>query len=154
MLADAVRRVIGASRSLAVFAIVVEAMDQRAAAFYRDFGFAPFSNRALRLFMPMIEAAEAVSRALGGRLSKRQRMPQSLYTIAMLGVYELNKIDLLKDLFIWAYERSAARYVAIRQSLGEPDPFRLRHRAALRKVIGEIVRGRMARTPAIAHVAA
>lgn len=81
-------------------------------------------------------------------------MPQSLYTIAMLGVYELNKIDLLKDLFIWAYERSAARYVAIRQSLGEPDPFRLRHRAALRKVIGEIVRGRIARTPAIAHVAA
>jgi hypothetical protein len=81
-------------------------------------------------------------------------VPRSVYTNAMLGVYELNKIDLLKDLFIWAYERSAARYAAIRQSLGEPDPFRLRHRAALREVIGEIVRGRMARTPAIAHVAA
>src|SRR5665811_374108 len=72
----------------------------------------------------------------------------------MLGVYELNKIDLLKDVFIWAYERSAARYAAVRQSLGEPDPFRLRHRAALREVIGEVVRGRMARTSAIEHVAA
>jgi hypothetical protein len=33
LLADAVRRVIGASRSLAVFAIVVEATDEKAAAF-------------------------------------------------------------------------------------------------------------------------
>jgi predicted GNAT family N-acyltransferase len=64
LLADAVRRVIGASRSLAVFAIVVEATDEKAAAFYRDFGFVPFPNRPLRLFMPASEAAEAVSRAL------------------------------------------------------------------------------------------
>jgi GNAT superfamily N-acetyltransferase len=64
LLADAVRRAIGASRSLAVFAIVVEARNEEAAAFYRDFGFAPFPSRPLRLFMPMSEAAEAVSRAL------------------------------------------------------------------------------------------
>src|SRR6202162_3759775 len=64
LLADAVRRIIGAARSLAVFAIVVEATDERAAAFYRDFGFAPFPNRPLRLFMPASEAAEAASRAL------------------------------------------------------------------------------------------
>jgi predicted GNAT family N-acyltransferase len=64
LLADAVRRVIGASRSLAVFAIVVEATDEKAAAFYRDFGFASFPNHPLRLFIPASEAAEAVSRAL------------------------------------------------------------------------------------------
>jgi GNAT superfamily N-acetyltransferase len=64
LLADAIRRVIGASRSLAVFAIVVEATDEKAAAFYRDFGFTPIPNRLLRLFMPASEAAEAVSRAL------------------------------------------------------------------------------------------
>lgn len=81
-------------------------------------------------------------------------VPRSVYTEAMLGVYELNNIGLLKDVFIWAYERSTARYAAVRQSLGEPDPFRLQHRAALREVIGEVVRGRMARTSAIAHVAA
>jgi hypothetical protein len=56
--------VIGASRSLVVFAIVVEAIDERAAAFHRDFGFLPFPNRPLRLFMPASEAIEAVSCAL------------------------------------------------------------------------------------------
>ena len=35
----------------------------------------------------------------------------------MLGVYEMNKIDLLKDVVIWAYERSAERYTVVRQSL-------------------------------------
>ena len=64
LLADAVRRVIGALHALAVFAIIVEAGNTEAAAFYRDFGFAPFPSRPLRLFMPMSEAAEAVSRAL------------------------------------------------------------------------------------------
>ena len=49
---------------------------------------------------------------------------------------------------------TAARYAAVRQSLGEPDPFRLRHRAALREIIGEVVRGRMDKKAAVAHVAA
>jgi GNAT superfamily N-acetyltransferase len=64
LLADAVRRVIGATRSLAVFAIVVDATDEKAAVFYRNFGFVPFPSRPLRLFMPASEAAEAASRAL------------------------------------------------------------------------------------------
>jgi len=42
LLADAVRRVLGASRTLAVFAIVVEAKDATASAFYEGFGFRPF----------------------------------------------------------------------------------------------------------------
>jgi hypothetical protein len=56
--------VIGATCSLAVFAIVVDATDEKAAVFYRNFGFVPFPNRPLRLFTPASEAAEAVSRAL------------------------------------------------------------------------------------------
>ena len=81
-------------------------------------------------------------------------VPRSLYTDAVLGVYELNKVDLLRDVFIWAYERSAARYAAVRQSLGEPDPFRFKHKAALRQIVGEVVRGRMNRKAAAAYVAA
>ncbi|MGZ8479610.1 MAG: Fic family protein [Candidatus Binatia bacterium] len=80
-------------------------------------------------------------------------VPRAAYTDAVLSVYELNKIDLLKDVFIWAYERSAARYAAVRQSLGEPDPFRLQHRGALRQIVGEVIRGRMDRKTAAAHVA-
>jgi GNAT superfamily N-acetyltransferase len=62
LLADAVRRLLGAARSLAVFAIVVDAKDEKAASFYRDFGFAPFPNQPLRLFMPASDAADALSR--------------------------------------------------------------------------------------------
>lgn len=64
LLADAIRRVISAARSLAVFAIVVDAANERAATFYRGFGFIPFPSRPLRLFMPASDAAEAISRAL------------------------------------------------------------------------------------------
>lgn len=81
-------------------------------------------------------------------------VPREIYMDAILGVYELNKIDLVRDVFIWAYERSAARYAAVRQSLGEPDPFRFRHKAALTQIVGEVVRGRMDRKAAAAHVRA
>jgi hypothetical protein len=81
-------------------------------------------------------------------------VPRQTYTQAVLGVYELGKIDLLKDVFIWAYERSATRYTAVRQSLGEPDPFRLRHRQQLRKLIADLVRARVSRKDATAKIAA
>ena len=81
-------------------------------------------------------------------------VPRDLYTHSILGVYELNRIELLSDVFTWAYERSAARYAAVRQSLGEPDPFRLRYREALRTVVADIVRGRMDRKAAATHVEA
>lgn len=74
------------------------------------------------------------------------------YTEAALGVYELTKIDLLKDVFIWAYERSAARYAAVRQSLGEPDPFRFRYRDQLRELIAELVRAPVARKDAAKRI--
>ena len=79
-------------------------------------------------------------------------VPRSIYTEAVLGVYELNKVDLLKDVFIWAYERSAARYAAVRQSLGEPDPFRLRYREQIRELIAELVRARVGRKDAAARI--
>jgi len=66
LLADAVRRVVSAASTLSVFAIVVEAKDEPAAAFYRDFGFLTFPNRPLRLFIPVADAIEAVSRAQSG----------------------------------------------------------------------------------------
>ena len=81
-------------------------------------------------------------------------VPRAVYMDTILGVYELNKIDLLRDVFIWAYERSAARYAAVRQSLGEPDPFRFKHKAALRQIVGEAVRGRMDRKAAAAYITA
>ena len=68
-------------------------------------------------------------------------VPQSDYLNAVLGVYELNRIEYLREVFLWAYERSCARYAAVRQTLGEPDPFRLTYRVQLGELVAEIVRG-------------
>ena len=44
-------------------------------------------------------------------------VPQQAYVDAMLGVYELNRIELLRDVFVWAYARSCQQYVAVQQNL-------------------------------------
>ncbi len=79
-------------------------------------------------------------------------VPGDLYTRATLGVYERNDITLLRDVFLWAYQRSAARYAAVRQSMGEPDPFRLRYREQLRDVVRDVVLGAMSRQATRAHL--
>lgn len=70
-------------------------------------------------------------------------VPERAYVDGTLGVYELNRIELLRDVFVWAYERSCARYAAVRQSLGEPDPLRLRYRAIMTEMILEVVASSM-----------
>lgn len=79
---------------------------------------------------------------------------RDLYTQAILGVYELRRTELLRDLFLWAYGRSATRYAAVRQSIGEPDPFRMRHRTALRDLVGAVLRASMNKKQAAAEVEA
>ena len=68
-------------------------------------------------------------------------VPEPAYVEGTLGVHELKRVDLLRDLFVWAYERSCQRYMAIRETVAEPDPLRLRYREALITVVSEIVRG-------------
>ena len=79
-------------------------------------------------------------------------VPERAYIDAVLGVYELNRIELLRDVFIWAYQRSCARYSAVRQSLGEPDLFRLRYRALVAEVVATVVRGGLDKKAATALV--
>jgi hypothetical protein len=73
-------------------------------------------------------------------------VPQQAYVDAMIGVYELNRIELLRDVFVWAYERSCQQYVAVKQNLVPPDMFRLRHRQALSEVVAAIVQNDEAAT--------
>ena len=75
-------------------------------------------------------------------------VPQQAYVDAMIGVYELNRIELLRDVFVWAYERSCQQYVAVKQNLVPPDIFRLRYRQALGKVVAAIVQNDEAPTHA------
>lgn len=62
LLLDALRRTDRASRSVAMRAVLVHALDERAAAFYARFGFKPASTEPLTLMVPL----EAVRGTLGG----------------------------------------------------------------------------------------
>lgn len=76
-------------------------------------------------------------------------VPQDIYVDGMLAIYELNRVELLRDVFAWAYERSCQRYTLIKQALPEPDPLRLRYRDALTQVVAHVVQSGAATTPAI-----
>jgi Fic family protein len=75
-----------------------------------------------------------------------------LYIQGLLGVYELNRIELLRDIFIWAYNRSSTRYASIRQTVGEPDPFRLKYRSEIKEMITKVVVEKLNRTEAVDHI--
>ncbi|MBK5968900.1 Fic/DOC family protein [Thiorhodovibrio litoralis] len=79
-------------------------------------------------------------------------VPERAYIDGVLGVYEMNRIELLRDVFIWAYQRSCARYSAVRQSLGEPDRFRLRYRALIAEMVAKVVRDRLDKKAATALI--
>ncbi len=81
-------------------------------------------------------------------------VPTDYYTDAVLLIYEHNEVGLMKALFRWAYGRSAARYGAVRQLLGDPDPFRLRYRDALGQLVSEVIRNRLGVGAAASYVAA
>jgi Fic/DOC family len=80
-------------------------------------------------------------------------VPQDDYISGLIGVYELNRIDLLRDVFVWAYRRSASRYSAVLQSLGDPDPFRLRHRARIGEAVRTVVTSPMGKGKAAQWIA-
>jgi Fic/DOC family len=67
-------------------------------------------------------------------------VPQRTYTSGLLGIYEMTRFELLADVFIWAYERSTREYLAVRQSLSDPDPVRLRYHRQIHDLVGRLVR--------------
>lgn len=81
-------------------------------------------------------------------------VPEEAYVQGMLGVYELNRTELARDVFIWSYERSSRRYAAIQQSIGEPDQLRLRYREEMRDLVSGIIRDKMGKAAASRRVAA
>jgi hypothetical protein len=66
-------------------------------------------------------------------------VPEQAYSRAILGVYELTRVELLRDLYVWAYERSTQEYIAIKQDLAEPDPARLLWRELIKSTVHTIV---------------
>lgn len=66
-------------------------------------------------------------------------VPKQAYVDGTLAVYEFNQIDLLRDVFVWAYERSCQLYLAITQTTADPDPLRIRYREAVIQAIQAVV---------------
>lgn len=65
---------------------------------------------------------------------------QQDYVEGLLGVYELNRVELLLDVFVRAYERSCQQYVAVHQQLVPPDAVRLRYRNQLSALVAAVIR--------------
>ena len=53
LLLDAIRRVVRAGDTIGVYAVVVDALHERAVAFYARYGFTPFPSTPRRLFLPL-----------------------------------------------------------------------------------------------------
>lgn len=53
LLVDPLKRSLAMSRQIASAAVIVDAKDEKAHRFYRDFGFIPFPESHKRLFLPM-----------------------------------------------------------------------------------------------------
>jgi hypothetical protein len=106
---------------------------------------------------PFANVNKRVSR-LGANISLIQRnlcplsfvdVPERAYVDGTLGVYELNRVELLRDVFVWGYERSCQRYLAVKQSLPEPDPFRHKYRPALIETVATVVRSHQPATDGV-----
>ena len=66
-------------------------------------------------------------------------VPEQAYSRAILGIYELTRTELLRDLYVWAYERSTREYLAIKQVLAEPEPLRLEYGHLIKEIVYQVV---------------
>jgi Fic family protein len=135
---------------------------QKASAIENPFEQAFFAMVHLPYLQPFDDVNKRVSRLAANIPLNRFNLaplsftdvPQETYVAGLLGVYELNDVSLLKEIFLMAYERSAARYAAARQTLGEPDPFRLAYREQMRNLIRQIIREAMSQEDASGGIGA
>lgn len=66
-------------------------------------------------------------------------VPKDDYISGLLAIYELNKIELMRDVFVWAYERSAQQYQLVHDTLGEPNLLVMRFRKDIFELVNQIV---------------
>ena len=73
-------------------------------------------------------------------------VPERDYIEGNLGVYELNDTSLLKDVYVWAYERSCRRYNTIKRLDSSRDPYRTKYKQLLYSVTGKIIKHKLEAT--------
>ena len=74
------------------------------------------------------------------------------YVYALLGIYERNDISLIRDLYMWAYNRSSQRYTAIQLAMGEPNFLKLRYRTQIQEIVRSIIVNCVAGSDVVAQI--
>ena len=105
----------------------------------------------LPYLQPFLDVNKRVSRLAGNIPFIRENLsplsfvdvPESDYVQGLLAIYELNRIEFFRDVFVWAYERSASLYLTTLEAVGQPDPFRARYRDLIRQAVYTVVQNKM-----------
>ncbi len=74
------------------------------------------------------------------------------YVKSLLGVYEKNDVSLFRDLYLWAYTRSAQRYSAIQQAMGELNLLKLKYRADIQEIIRTVILKKIVGPQVVHHI--
>lgn len=139
-------------RPLAIPQLIEELFDQllqKASAITDPFEQAFFVMVQLPYLQPFEDVNKRVSRLAANIPLIRNNLcplsfidvPEPAYVEGLLGIYERTHVGLLRDVFIWAYERSSQQFRAIANGLPKPDSFRLKYRMELGEAVAEVVRG-------------
>jgi len=57
----------------------------------------------------------------------------------MIGIYETTRVEALRDVYAWSYERSTQEYLSIKQHMSAPDPLRLEWRSLIKQTMHEVL---------------
>lgn len=128
-----------------------ELIIQKANAIKNPFEQSFFLMVHLSYLHPFLHTNKRVSRLTGNIPFIRENLsplsfidvPEVDYIQGLLAIYELNQIELFRDVFVWAYERSASIYLATLEAIGEPDPFRVHYKDLIKEAIRKIVQNSM-----------
>ena len=71
--------------------------------------------------------------------------PKNAYTSALLGVYELNRFEMMRDVYISSYEQTAHRIHQDRDRQVAPTMLELRYRREIDMIVADIIRNARAR---------
>ncbi len=134
---------------------------QKAAAIKNPFEQSFFLMVHLPYLQPFLDVNKRVSRLAGNIPFIRENLsplsfvdvPETDYIQGLLAIYELNRIELFRDVFVWAYERSASFYLATLEAIGQPDPFRVSYRDLIRQAVSEVVQHKMNKIEASQYIA-
>jgi hypothetical protein len=66
-------------------------------------------------------------------------VPEQAYSRAILGIYELNRIELLRDVYLWAYEQSVQAYITTKREMIVPDPIGFAYRDLIKQTVRDVV---------------